>query len=57
MKNSTSRLIKIVRRARMDGWNVTGSSIVAAMLVCSGSDDNDNDDDDDDDNQRQRRTT
>ena len=55
MKNSTSRLIKIVRRARMDGWNVTGSSVVAAMLVCSGSDDNDNDDDDD--NQRQRRTT
>ena len=46
MKNSTSRQIKIVRRARMDGWNVTGSSVVAAMLVCSGSDDNDNDDDD-----------
>jgi hypothetical protein len=48
MKNSTSRLIKIVRRARMDGWNATGSSsVVAAMLVCSGSDDNDNDDNND----------
>ena len=41
MKNSTSRLIKIVRRARMDGWNVTGISVVAVMLVCSGGDDND----------------
>ena len=25
----------------MDGWNMTGSSVVAVMLVCIGSDDND----------------